>query len=126
MRVGKICPAGEQRLSPDGRWVLYFIPEGKGTKARLMRMPAAGGEPEPVLLSDGPADIQCSQVGGGPCDILDLDGSALAISLFDPVKGRGPRVLRSSDIREGATISPDEKRIAFRLRTPLNRIRIVD
>lgn len=28
---------GEVRLSPDGRWVLYFIPEGKGTKARLMR-----------------------------------------------------------------------------------------
>jgi Tol biopolymer transport system component len=41
----------EPRASPDGRY-LYFLdrhPAGAPSKARLMRMPVAGGDEEPVL-----------------------------------------------------------------------------
>jgi len=114
----------EVRLSPDGQWLLYTIPEANTNKERVMRVPVGGGEPEQVLVADHLIDMQCSQVPGGLCDLEEAEGPAGTVSLFDPVKGRGPTVLRNS---HHPAISPDGKQIAYLV--PENRerrIRIAD
>jgi Tol biopolymer transport system component len=51
------------RVSPDGRWILYAAPVRNSRATQLMRIPAGGGEPQPVLTGDGfIGDLQCSRV----------------------------------------------------------------
>ena len=102
------------RLSPDGQWILYATLEAGSTKGRVMRVPVAGGTPEQVLAADGIRDIHCSRVSGGPCYIVESKAPTTAtVSLFDPMRGRGPRVLETDPIAAALGISPDGKHIAF-------------
>src|SRR5579884_1024340 len=108
------------RLSPDGRWVLYQDP-----KLRLMRIPASGGEPQQVFAVGSYSLFQCSRVQGGPCEIMKLVGQTSTISLFDPLKGPGPPILRTSMVADDPGISPDGQHLAFVLQQAPARIRIV-
>ena len=120
-------PVGMIRLSPDGQWILYTIDEPNSAKEALMRIPVAGGGPRQVLMSDETiVDLQCSRTPGGWCDIIEADGKTSTVSLFDPIKGRGPVVLRMGrgSNTSDAGISPDGKHFAVAHNE--NRIRITD
>jgi eukaryotic-like serine/threonine-protein kinase len=120
------CP----RVSPDGRWLLYWnVPPGVSLH-RLMRMPLSGGPEEEVLTTTETSSyLSCSYTIGGVCIILERQGNSEIVVLVDPIKGRGPKIFEiPSDAALGdPTISPDGHHVAFVLPGEIrNRIRIVD
>ncbi len=113
-------------ISPDGEWVLSLSMEDTPgrPKKRLMRSPLGGGSALEILAGDGIVAFNCSRIPGGACVMNERQGNALVTSLFDPMKGRGLKVLQASDSVD-AEISPDGLHLAF---VPANRnhIRILD
>jgi Tol biopolymer transport system component len=127
------------RLSPDGRWLLYWNWLRGDRQARLMRILLAGGADEEVLnTSDPNSNISCSYTPGGGCVLVEMQGKTEIVSLVDPMKGRGPKILEITGESTGdPTMSPDGRHIAFVLgaanlgRDPMpqgrqNQVRIVD
>ena len=111
------------RLSPDGAWILYReIPKttvGPSTPLRLMRIPVSGGVPQLVLETRNCVDYQCARAPAGLCVIAERsqDEKQLALTAFDPLKGRG-NVLRTIEEDPtapfgGAQVSPDGSTVAI-------------
>ncbi len=103
------------RLSADGSWLLYEErPKtfGPSTPIRLMCIPVGGGAPQFVLETRNEPDWRCARAPASLCTILEAspDGKQLALTAFDPLKGRG-KVLRTIQNdptnRFGGTVSPD-------------------
>ena len=103
------------RLSADGNWLLYEErPKtfGPSTPIRLMCIPAGGGAPQFVLETRNEPDWRCARAPASLCTILEAgpDGKQLALTAFDPLKGRG-KVLRTLENDPtnpfGGTVSPD-------------------
>ena len=106
------------RLSPDGKNVLYVVrakPGGASDKAKVMRVPLAGGPPRVVLEDTGIWDIECARLPSTLCIYTKIDAGQHIFFNFDPVKGRGEE-LRITDT-DGDTfdcsLSPDGKYIAW-------------
>jgi Tol biopolymer transport system component/predicted Ser/Thr protein kinase len=111
------------RVSPDGKWVLYFsTPPGHEwapTLTQIMRVPINGGSPQFLLESRNFWDLQCSRNPATPCVVLERsqDRKQFLVSLVDPLKGRG-KVLRSIDTDPAALaytdgLSPDASTFAI-------------
>jgi eukaryotic-like serine/threonine-protein kinase len=109
------------RVSPDGRWVFWYVePEPGSTSAssRLMRVPLSGGSPEFVLTARPRSGLFCARPPSNLCAIGEQsqDGTQMIVTAFDPLKGRGAELLRHSiEPRKGWTggdISPDGSRFA--------------
>jgi Tol biopolymer transport system component/DNA-binding winged helix-turn-helix (wHTH) protein len=80
------------RLSPDGLSVLYVVrakPGGASDKARLMRVPLAGGPPQFVLEDYGIWDIECARLPSRLCIYSKIEKGQQAFFTFDPAKGKG-------------------------------------
>jgi Tol biopolymer transport system component len=121
--------SGGPRMSPDGRWLLYWKSLTGNPKPSLMRTLLAGGADQEVLTAnDADPNVSCSQTPGGGCILVEKQGTATILSLLDPLKGRGPKILEvPSEYTGDTTISPDGRHIAFVLEgVPHNRIRIVN
>jgi Tol biopolymer transport system component len=111
--------------TPDGSWILYrqAKPSENGrptTRARLMRIPAAGGPPVPVLEWSPPAvgrGLACPQKANIGCVLSERNGENLVFYALDPVGGRG-QVLGRIAIKDpsgyyyGWDLSPSGSRIA--------------
>jgi DNA-binding winged helix-turn-helix (wHTH) protein/Tol biopolymer transport system component len=106
-------------VSGDGRWIFY---EDRNPAAgqRVMRVPIAGGTPEPVatLLSGGGEGARCSL--NSRCVIEEWDGTQVLVSELDPLQGRGRQLGRwgplfgfclTSEGDEAAFIPPERDTI---------------
>jgi hypothetical protein len=115
----------QPKSSPDGRWVVYIARSVKERSWSVQRIPIGGGNSEQILRTHRYiSSIQCSAVTSGACILNERDGPEQVVSLFDPVSGPGKVVARiPSEL--GADISLDGTRIAFLVRDPPNRIRIL-
>jgi hypothetical protein len=80
-----------------------------------MRILLAGGADEEVLnTSDPNSNISCSYTPGGGCVLVEMQGKTEIVSLVDPMKGRGPKILEITGESTGdPTMSPDGRHIAF-------------
>jgi Tol biopolymer transport system component len=123
-------------LSPDGRWILYWSTEPSRDKPpatrRLMRLPALGGSPEPVLEArmDDPADFDCPVRPASSCVFSHWEQGQLIFYALDPVHGRGKEFARTklgSPADSTSSVSPEGSRIAVASMGQLpEQIRIVD
>ena len=117
------------RVSPDGKWVLYFsTPPGhewSPAVTQIMRVPMNGGSPQFLLESRNFWDIQCSRNPATPCVVLEgsQNRKQFLVSLVDPLKGRG-KLLRSIDTDPAALpadgLSPDGSTFAIARRIEPN------
>ena len=124
------------QMSPDGAWIVYLswprMPnEAQPSSGHLMRMPVAGGPPEPLFEVQGyaswgwPGDIQrnigdvpgfrCPSSRQGSCVLVEGDAEKkhLVFTPFDPAQGKKGQPTRVEFPDEPAwTLSPDGSRIA--------------
>jgi hypothetical protein len=126
--------------SPDRRWLLYWKWLTGDPQPRLMRILLTGGgaEQEVLRTTDTNPNISCSHMPRGGCVLVERQGTATILSLVDPIKGRGPKLLEvAGEFTGSPTMSPDGRHTAFVLqganigRDPMprerkNRIRMVD
>jgi Tol biopolymer transport system component/DNA-binding winged helix-turn-helix (wHTH) protein len=119
-------------LSPDGEWILYSDYRGS-SPARLMRIPASGGAPQVVLeMGTNLGYYRCARAPASLCVLLedDKDKKQLAVTAFDPLKGRGKvlRTLEKDPLARvfGLALSPDGSTLALsRCREPEIHIRLL-
>ncbi len=123
------------QTSPDGKWLLYMQwprPAGgaEPDTGKLMRIPLAGGPPEPVMDFKGysamrvmrPATnrvgfpgFRCPPHGGATCVLAEVREKNVIFTAFDPEQGRKRELLRvpgDSDFR-GWDLSPDGSQVAL-------------
>jgi eukaryotic-like serine/threonine-protein kinase len=112
------------RVSPDGKWVLYF-PEGRSQKPIIavnpepvMRVPIDGGPSQRVFAAKPNSLPFCARSPSHLCVIAEPteDGKQMIFSAFDPMKGRGAELTRF-DLDPNThpwafDLSPDGTRIA--------------
>jgi Tol biopolymer transport system component/DNA-binding winged helix-turn-helix (wHTH) protein len=117
--VGGNQPIMTPRLSPDGSQLLYLVFPGwsdNATPASLMRMPLAGGAPQPVLESKWLTNQQCSRAPATLCLYSTVSEGVFTLFSFDPFKGSGTQVYRIKDDIPQAynwTLSPDASTLAI-------------
>lgn len=85
------------QLSPDGRWILYCSFRDPSPAARaaqkVMRIPAAGGQPE--VVPTGPYDeFRCALQPGKRCVLRTVENRQYVYSELDPLRGRGRELAR--------------------------------
>jgi Tol biopolymer transport system component len=108
------------RLSPDGAWVMYFAFPGGYSSAKspnLMRAPISGGPPEFIAAVDPSAEFYCARLPATRCVLSERHRGELAFYALDPLKGRGPELLRIdakplADPCDTWDLAPDGSRIA--------------
>jgi len=89
----------EPRLTPDASSVLYWDSAGRGGQAsapiHLLRVPASGGAPEPVIEASRGAAVRCAH-GRPTCVLGEIDkaNSELVFTALDPLQGRKGELLR--------------------------------
>ncbi len=121
--VGGPGDQDQPRVTSDGKWVLYRDSAGEG-RVRIMRVPVIGGASE-ALTTMRRAIVHCS--AHGRCVVLDFQGSQIVISEIDPLRGKGPELVRIPDTA-GAYLLPDGDAIGTIVTGqagPRNRVRIV-
>jgi hypothetical protein len=87
------------RLSPDDRWLLYFVNKAKDAAEKtqvLMRFPVGGGVAEPVVKAARAATLGCSKVKGGSCVIEERtpDQKEVVFTALNPLSGLGREIVR--------------------------------
>ena len=117
------------RATPDGKWILYL---GAGDSGEpVMRVPISGG-PSQLLFTARPGRslISCARPPSELCAIAEPneDRKHVIISTVDPLKGRGPELVRFAlDPNENGwfwDLSPDGTRVAA-TRSPAGPIYIL-
>jgi hypothetical protein len=89
----------DAKLSPDGKWILFRvfpIPEGVFAPHPLVRVPVAGGTPELITTVPRFSGVFCAKAPSNLCVLAEPDKNEkqMLVTAFDPVKGRGPELLR--------------------------------
>ena len=117
------------RVSPDGRWIIYYVQRSNRLKSiNLMRIPVAGGTPQ-LILTGPVVEYRCARAPAMMCafDETSSDGKRLVFSGFDPVSGNTWRLV-TFDIEPNAAyawdLSPDGTRIAI-TRIGSHRIQLI-
>jgi len=122
-------------MSPDGKWYFGRIwPNGESIEHPtipfpILRIPLAGGAPETILhLSHNP-NVSCARPPSSTCVLAQQseDRKEMIVSIFDPLKGRGPELVRfdfgpTLDVSL-CVISPDGNSLAV-ARSPESPIEI--
>jgi len=107
------------RMSPDGNWVLYYDPPGNARieRLRISRVPLAGGPTETVMEEQGLYGFRCARPPANRCIAGVLHPKELIVYALDPIKGRGPELVRipvNADVEDpNLDLSPDGQSIAF-------------
>lgn len=118
--VGGSEPASGARLSSDGSYILYVqfptMVHERG-RARLMRMPVAGGPPQVVLEEEGINNQQCAHAPATLCLFGVIDEHGERFFTFDPLKGKGQEIpqlaVESGDYASyNWSLSPDGRTLA--------------
>ncbi len=113
-------------VTPDGKWVLYFVhrynPTGSGMGSKpdpLMRVPVGGGPSQLVLTAvSSESQVSCARPPSDLCVVAELseDRKEVVVDAVDPVKGRGSELTRfaldPNDDRWDVELSPDATRVA--------------
>jgi len=129
--------ARNPEVTPDGKWVLYFVhhdnPTAAGNASQpepLMRVPIEGGSSQLVLTAASAiSEISCARPPSDLCVIAELseDRRQAIVHAIDPIKGRGPELTRlavdPNDDRWTIALSPDGSRLAA-IRRPQDPIYI--
>ena len=125
-------------VTPDGKWYIGRIWPNDETVGRptipfpIVRIPLSGGSPEIVLQLSRHGNVSCTRQPSSMCVLAEQseDRKQMIVSMFDPLKGRGPELARFDFARELATIevptcvvSPDGTRLAI-ARSPESPIEI--
>jgi serine/threonine protein kinase/Tol biopolymer transport system component len=109
------------RLTPDGRWILYFAKAGAlpaTVPEPVMRAPITGGPSEVLFTAKTNSLIGCARSPSDLCTIAEPtdDHAQVVITILDPFKGRGRELARfdlGSDYNNWwYALSPDGTRIA--------------
>jgi serine/threonine protein kinase len=93
------------RMSPDGKWILYWVEPherraSRSTTMPIMRIPFSGGPSELVLqanVSLGNNMMRCPTVSTASCIFSEVHDKRVVFVAFDPVTGRG-RELMGADL----------------------------
>jgi eukaryotic-like serine/threonine-protein kinase len=102
--------------TPDGKWILYFG-YGKNSNIRVtrqpepvMRAPRNGGPSRALFVAATNSLLTCSLSASAGCAIAEPseDRKQVIVSALDPVKGRGPEVVR-------VAVDPNEENWYFDL-----------
>jgi len=116
------------RATPDGRWILYL---GAGENGEpVMRVPISGGPSQVLFTARGRSLISCARPPSELCAIAEPneDRKQVIISTVDPLRGRGPELVRFPvDPSENGwfwDLSPDGTRAAA-TRSPAGPIYIL-
>ena len=120
VQVPRVIGPGSQfrpEATSDGRWLLYV--DLKPESWRLMRIPLAGGSPEPLVTVAEWGMPRCSL--HGRCVVEEGQGAQLVVSDLDPLRGKGRELGRwpfspfgfcvTSDGNEAAFILPEQDAI---------------
>lgn len=117
--VGGNEPASGARLSPDFSYILYIVTPKMGelARARIMRMPVAGGPSQVVLDGDGINNQQCARAPATLCLFSVIDEHRERFFTFDPIKGKGQELPRLAIEARGYasynwSLSPDGRTLA--------------
>jgi Tol biopolymer transport system component len=109
-------------VSADGTWLLYFdlVANRRLVSANpvsLRRVPIAGGPPQLVLNEKGFYIVQCARAPSNLCVVDERQDKQLALYAFDPLRGKGPELIRvdlkAPTVEYNWALSPDGSRIAF-------------
>jgi len=108
------------RVSPDGKWIIsHLLPKTKGEPVQLVRVPLKGGFPELIFPLRGVGEVSCAKSPSNLCTIAErsVDRKQVTVMSFDPLKGRGPELLRFNvdptlDWGWHCDLSPDGTRLA--------------
>jgi len=91
------------QVSPDGQWILFlhnprYLPTGDTQSSKrvwtLMRVPAAGGQPQPIPGGEAVEEYQCAEPGGRRCVLRALENGHFVFYDLDPVHGKGRELTR--------------------------------
>jgi DNA-binding winged helix-turn-helix (wHTH) protein/Tol biopolymer transport system component len=98
------------RLSADGSQVIYGSLADSANAAAprsIMRLPVAGGPPQLVVQDVGIGNFQCARLPSRLCIVDKPQGNDLIFVSFDPERGIGHELTRSSGGRHNWALSPD-------------------
>jgi eukaryotic-like serine/threonine-protein kinase len=122
------------RVTPDGKWVLYFAygkTEGQPGQERwpVMRVPFNGGAGKELFMAARWSLFACGSVRASGCAIAEPseDKKQLIVSVLDPLNGRGSELTRlpldPSEDHWSFDLSADGRRFAF-TKTPASPVQI--
>jgi eukaryotic-like serine/threonine-protein kinase len=108
----------DPRVTPDGKSILYLGPTENGappatTPQPVMRVSIARGPSQMLFISTAWSLLSCARSPSKLCVIGELteDGKQLAVSVLDPVQGRGAELFRFALVANDNTwfldLSPD-------------------
>jgi len=115
------------KVSPEGAYYFYVVqPEGwKSTATRpitWMKIPVAGGAPQPALPAPVAGEIDCALPPSRVCVLLEFTATELVVHSFDAQHGKGSELGRAGiDRWHYHALSPDGSRLAIALE---DRVRI--
>jgi Tol biopolymer transport system component len=106
---------GLPRLSADGSQVLYQMrdPANSSLPVSLMRLPVAGGSPQPVLKDFDITNHQCASLPSTLCLFSKVQRGHDVYVSFDPERGVGHQLLRTGGSWDNWSLSPDGKTLAI-------------
>jgi Tol biopolymer transport system component len=103
------------KLSPDDRWLLYFVNDDHDPVAKtqvLMRVPVGGGVAERIADAGRAATLACSKVKGGSCVIEERtpDQKDIVFTAVNPLSGRGREIDRiaTASLPNESVCGPDD------------------
>jgi DNA-binding winged helix-turn-helix (wHTH) protein/WD40 repeat protein len=121
---GSLLEAAE--ITPDSDWVIlqvYSIAGGPSAPTPIMRVPLAGGSPEPMFSAPAGSGFMCARPPSMLCLLAQPspDRKQLIVSAFDPAnKKRGTEMMRlyvgpalKDEHWPWCSLSPDGTRLAF-------------
>lgn len=103
------------RLSADGSQVLYGSqgdPANPSAAVSLMRLPLAGGPPQLVVRDAGIGNYQCARLPSRLCIFDQSRANDQIFVSFDPERGVGHELLKSSGTGRNWTLAPDGRTLA--------------
>ena len=106
-------------VSPDRAWILYAEEDAgeqtrTSTKARLMRIPVAGGPADKVLDVRGIGTFRSPETPGSSPVLCEVQNGSVVFTAFDPVRGRGRELSRTEGhVQPMWSLSPDGSTIAM-------------